>query len=47
MSGSQFGGTGAHTATVPMNFRGQDKRSEQKLGANPNADIEDEYISNL
>ena len=47
MSGSQFGGAGAHTATVAMNFRGQDKRSEPKLGANPNADIEDEYISNL
>lgn len=30
-----------------MNFRGQDKSREQTLGSNPNANVEDEYISNL
>lgn len=30
-----------------MNFRGQDKSRDPALGANPNANIEDEYISNL
>ena len=30
-----------------MQFRGQDKVREATLGQNPNATIEDEYISNL
>lgn len=30
-----------------MQFRGQDKNREATLGQNPNATIEDEYISNL
>jgi len=34
--------------TVKMNFHGQDKRHEPRLGANPNADsVTDEYITNL
>ncbi len=30
-----------------MNFRGQDKARDPALGANPNLNVEDEYISNL
>ena len=30
-----------------MNFRGQDKAYDPKLGANPNMSTEDEYITNL
>jgi hypothetical protein len=30
-----------------MQFRGQDKPFEQKLGANPNQNFEDDYILNL
>ena len=30
-----------------MNFHGQDKASKAALGSNPNASVEDEYISNL
>jgi hypothetical protein len=47
LGGVSFGGSMAHQSTVPMNFRGQDKSREAALGANPNATVEDEYISNL
>lgn len=30
-----------------MNFHGQDKASKASLGANPNGNVDDEYISNL
>ena len=30
-----------------MHFHGQDKTSKAALGQNPNANVEDEYISNL
>ena len=42
---ASFGGT--NQSTVPMNFHGQDKTSKAALGSNPNASVEDEYISNL
>ena len=45
LAGASFGGT--HSATVAMNFHGQDKTSKAALGSNPNASVEDEYISNL
>ena len=45
VAGMSFGGT--HQATVPMNFRGQDKARDPALGPNPNQSVEDEYIANL
>lgn len=36
-----------YKSTNTMQFRGQDKNREATLGQNPNATIEDEYISNL
>lgn len=30
-----------------MQFRGQDKPYEQKIGQNPNQNFEDDYILNL
>lgn len=36
-----------YQSTVQMQFRGQDKPLESKLGANPNQNFEDDYILNL
>lgn len=47
VGGMSFGGSGNFKSTVPMNFRGQDKSRDQTIGSNPNANVEDEYISNL
>lgn len=46
-SGGMSFGNSMHQATVPMNFRGQDKSRDPALGVNPNNNVEDEYISNL
>ena len=35
------------TNTVPMQFRGQERKKAGQLGTNPNTGIEDEYIHNL
>lgn len=35
------------TATAPIKLRGQDKALQPSLGANPNVNVEDEYIHNL
>ena len=47
MSGTLGFGVSGHQATVPMNFRGQDKSKDPSLGFNPNQNVEDEYIGNL
>lgn len=47
---SKFNGLGNksnYQPTVKMQFRGQDKEHRPQLGDNPNANQEDEYISNL
>ena len=43
--GATFGNS--YSATVPMQFHGQDKTGKASLGTNPNQSVEDEYISNL
>lgn len=45
--GGTFAGASGFQATVPMNFRGQDKPKDPALGPNPNMTVEDEYIQNL
>lgn len=44
-----FGSQGGYQSTISMNFRGQDKKRGEPgvMGANPNMDIQDEYITNL
>ena len=36
-----------YKSTNTVQFRGQDKGKDHSLGANPNVNIEDEYIGNL
>ena len=36
-----------YKSTNTVQFRGQEKSGHQPLGMNPNASVEDEYITNL
>lgn len=45
--GQSLGGNPTTTPSNPIILWGQDKKMQPYLGANPNKDIEDEYIQNL
>ena len=46
-TGVNLGGVPKKTPTNPVFLRGQDKKMGPTIGANPNQDVEDEYIHNL